>query len=463
MTDILLINPPNIAVQNNPMPFGLAYIASYLEKNNFSVRILDLSVTRLSNSQVIGYIKKMKPKTVGISCMSVHVDFVKAMTKKIKEFSDIRIFVGGIHPTALTEKSMKEMQDVDVFVIGEGEITALQLMKGEKIGSIKGISYVKNGKLKINPPRELMPDLDKLPHPARHLLPGIANYTLGFDWEGRTPAATIFSSRGCPFGCIYCASKVMWKGFVRFRSVKNVLNEIDCLVKEYNVREILFYDDHFTLNKKRLHGICNGLLKRNYDLTWCCLSRADSIDIKTARLMKKSGCHMISFGVESGSQKVLDGMEKRVKVKDIINAFSVCRKAGINTKASFIFGGPRETHETIQETRRLLKTILPDYAWFFIMTPMPGTKLYKLHEESGISTEEWSMYDQTTYNKFYGTSLTYDELRKTVSDTYKWYYLSPEYAFKQIKGLNTRKMKVLLKLLRYTPTIFKYVRKGRKK
>ena len=268
--------------------------------------------------------------------MSVHVNFIEKITKKIKEyFKDIQIIIGGIHPTALPEKTIKRMKNVDVFVIGEGEQTFLELMQNKKFENIKGVAYMKSGKVRINPCREFIQNLDTLPFPARNLL-DMEKYTLGFDWEGRKPAATIFSSRGCPFNCIYCASKIMWKRKVRYRSAENILAEIDFLVKEYKIKEILFYDDHFVLDKKRLKKICEGLIKRKCDLTWCCLSRTDCMDLETAKLMKKSGCHMISFGVESGSQKILDNMEKNVKVEDIIKTFEICRKARINTKASFI-------------------------------------------------------------------------------------------------------------------------------
>jgi radical SAM superfamily enzyme YgiQ (UPF0313 family) len=464
MTDLLLINPPSTTEQNYPIPFGTTYLASFLEKNNFSIKILDLSVRNMKDNEILKYIGKIKPKKVGISCMSVHVKFADNLSKKIKQnFKKTQVILGGIHPTALPEQSVKYFKYVDLFVIGEGELTALEIMQGKKPESIKGLAYMKNKKVKINPPREFIENLDMLPFPARHLLPDIKNYKLGFDWEGRTPSATLFSSRGCPFNCIYCASKVMWKRKVRFISAKKVLEEIDLLVNKYGIKEILFYDDHFTLNKKRLYNVCNELIKRKYNLTWCCLSRVDNIDFRTAKLMKKSGCHMINFGVESGSQTILDSMEKNVRVEDIIKAFEICKKVGINTKATFIFGAPKETYSTIKETQNFLKIILPDYVWFFIMTPMPGTKLYKLHEKLGINSTEWSMYDQTTYNKFYGTNLNYNQLRKVVADTYKSYYLHPKYIFSQIKKFNFRKISVYLKLFKRFFFIIKYIKRGRPK
>jgi len=464
MTDILLINPASTTILNTPIPFGISYLAAFLEENGFSVKILDLSVQEMSDEDMLDYIGKIRPRKVGLSCMSVHVDFVRRISEKIKmNFKSIQIIVGGTHPTALPEQSADSMKDADIFVLGEGEITLLELMKNKKLEKINGIAYRRGGKLKINACREFIQNLDTLPFPARHLLPDIKKYTLGFDWEGRRPAATIFSSRGCPYNCIYCASKIMWKRRVRFRSAENVLEEIDFLVKKHNVKEILFYDDHFVLDKKRLEKICQGIIKRGYDLTWCCLSRVDCFDLKTARLMRKAGCHMISFGVESGSQKILDNMEKNVKIRDIINAFNICKTAGINTKASFIFGAPGENYESVKETRDLLKKILPDYVWFFIMTPFPGTKLYTLHQEHGLASEEWARYDQTTYDRFYETELSYTDFRKIVSDSYKEYYLSWAYIFSQIKNLNLRKIKIYLSLIKKLPLILGYIKKGKVK
>ncbi len=464
MVDILLINPSSTTVQNNPIPFGLSYIASFLEKNNFSVEILDLSVRQMNDEEILKYIEKIKVKKVGFSCMSVHVSFLKRITKKIKdEIEDIVLIAGGMHITALPLESIKELKNIDLFVMGEGEETILEIMKNVKLSKINGLGYIEKGKATLNPPREFIKNLDEIPLPARHLLPSINKYQLGFDWEGRKPSATIFSSRGCPFNCIYCASKVMWKQKVRFRSADNILKEIDFLVKKYGVKEILFYDDHFVLDKERLVKICKGIIKRNYNLTWCCLSRVDCMTLKIAKLMKKSGCHMISFGVESGSQTILNVMKKNIKVQQIVKTFNICKKAGMNTKASFIFGAPKETFKTISETQKLLKLILPDYIWLFIMTPLPGTELYKMHEKAGIISKDWSMYDQTTYNKFYDTNLTYGDLRKAVAETYRTYYFSFRYMFSQIRKFNMRKFSAYFRLFKLLPYALSYMKKGRSK
>ena len=452
--DLLLINPATISIQNNPIPFGLTYLASFLEKKGFSVKLLDLGVDYMDDESLINYIKGIKPRNIGFGCMTVHVDFVKRITKKIKENIDVKIFVGGIHPTSFKEKNFDDFKDVDIIFIGEGELTLLEVLQGKKLSNIKGIAYKDKGKVRVNEIRELIEDIDILPFPARHLLDS-NKYALSFDWEGRNPSTTMFTSRGCPYNCIYCASKVMWRRKVRFRSAENVLNEIDFLIKECGVREILFYDDHFTLNKERLYKICNGLLERKYDLTWGCLSRVDSLDLETLRLMKKAGCHIISFGVESGSQTTLNSMKKDVKVEDIKRAFALCRETGINTKATFIFGAPKETRETINETRNLIKVIKPDYVWFFIMTPMPGTELYDLHQKIGLGCTEWNMYNQTGYNKFYDTDLDYNILKKEVSRAYRGYYLSADYIFSQLRKINSRKIRVWLRILRYLPSVLK--------
>ena len=462
-TDILLINPPSTTVQNNPIPFGLTYLASFLEKNKFKVGILDLSVDVMTHKEIINYIKKLNPSKIGISCMSVHIEFIKKLSKKIKKnFPDKQLLIGGIHPTALPIKSAQELKDIDLFIIGEGELTLLEILKGKKLEKIKGLVYRDRGKIIVTKQRELIKDLDKLPFSARHLLPSLENYGLGFDWEGKKPAACVFTTRGCPFNCIYCASKVMWRRKVRFRTADNVLSEIDELVKEHKIKEILFYDDHFVLNKKRLKEICNGLIKRNYKISWCCFARVESIDLELARLMKKTGCHMISFGVESGSQTILDTMKKGNTVEQVLNVFKICKKARINTKASFIFGSPNETYETIKETKKVIKKIMPDYVWFFIMTPLPETELYKLHEKAGMASDDWGSYNLTTYNKFYGTDLTYDELRKVVSDSYKEYYLSFRYAYSQLKKFNLRKIRTFFVIMKNKNFVMKYIKSGSK-
>lgn len=458
-TDLLLINPPTDTLQNKPTPLGLMYISSFLEEKGFKIKILDLSMHNLNDGQILDWIKKINPRKIGISCMSVDFNFLKRITKKIKTFfKDIQLITGGVHPTAMPQEVLNTTS-IDVLVIGEGENTLLELMKDYNLKDIKGIAYMKNKKMVVNEPREFIEDLDKLPFPARHLLPPLKNYSLSMDWEGRKPSVVLFSSRGCPFNCIYCASKIMWKRKVRFRSAENVLKEIDFLVSKYRIKEILFYDDHFVLNKPRLVEICNGLIKRNYDLTWCCLSRVDSIELDTLKLMKKAGCHMISFGVESGSQKILDSIEKNVKISQIINAFKLCKTVGINTKATIIFGSPNETRETINETNKLLKIILPDYVWFFSITPFPGTKLYELHKTHGLSFDNHENYNQTSYNKFYGTDLRYDEIKKEIKKAYRSYYLSLSYILSQLRKISLKKISVYWELLKHTSAIMVYLKR----
>ncbi|GBE19704.1 oxygen-independent coproporphyrinogen-III oxidase 1 [archaeon BMS3Abin17] len=461
MKDILLINPTSSSEQNLPPPLSLIYLAGFLEKHKYSVSILDLVIDPKSDEEIINRIKEVNPKKIGFSCMSLHVPFIKRITNKIKENFKVPIIIGGIHPTALPEKSVEEMKDVDLFVLGEGELTLLEIMQDKPLKKIKGLAYRSKG-IKVNPKRDYIPNLDDIPFPARHLI-DLRKYTLGLDWEGRKPATIMFTSRGCPFDCIYCASKVMWTRKIRFMSAKKVLEEIDYLIKKYGVREILFYDDHFTFNRGRLKEICNELIKRKYDLAWCCLSRVDIVDSDMIRLMKRAGCHMISFGVESGSQTILDAMQKNVKVEKILNAFKICREVGMNTKASIIFGGPKESFRTVEETKRVLKKILPDYLWLFIMTPLPGTKLYQLHKESGLGSENWEMYDQTTYNVFYDTDLNYKDLRKIVSDAYKGYYFSVGYMLSQIRKLSVRKINTGLKIMKYIVPALKYSKSGREK
>lgn len=462
MNSILLINPPSSVYKNLPMPVGLLYLASYVNKFGFGAEILDLSVKRLSDEQIINFIKEKNPQMIGLSFFTVHFSFVKGLTELLKKyFPDKKIIAGGPHPTALPESTMESIKGLDVLIVGEGEITLRELLEDKRLEDIKGIVYRSKNRVVINPKRELIDNLDILPFPDFNLLPDLSSYQLSYTWEPNRPSAVIMTSRGCPYDCIYCASKVIWTRKVRFRSAENVLSEIEKLVSDFNIKEILFYDDTFLINKQRLEKICRGLIERRMNISWSCLGRIDAVDDNTLKLMKKAGCHMISFGVESANQEVLDAINKKVRKEQIFSAFESCQRIGIPNKASFIFGSPKETYQTIQETKDTLLKITPDYVFFFIMTPLPGTLLFSHHRDNNLLDGEWERFDQTTYRHFYGTDLTYQQLRQAISKAYRGYYFSFNFWKYLLSHLTRRKLRTLFYISLDLFAFFKYINKGK--
>ncbi|MEK6936680.1 MAG: radical SAM protein [Nanoarchaeota archaeon] len=429
-SEISLINVESSTYVNIPEPLGILQLAANLEKNNFKVKVLDMSVdkTPLKNF--------FDSKLIGLSFSTPNVVKTKEIIKDIRSYNpNAKIMIGGSHASALPEMALKEI-DADIVAKKEADLTIVEIAEEKPLKNILGISYKENNKIIHNQDRPFIENLDILPYPARHLV-DMDKYDIHFTWEGLKPAATVFSSRGCFANCIYCASKITWDRIVRFRSAEHVLGEIQELKEKYKRKEILFYDDVFPLKQERLIKICKGL--KDLDMSWCCLSRVDTLREDNAKLMADSGCHMVNFGVESGSAKILQNLDKglgdnQIEAKNKIRkAFDLCHKHGISTKASFMFGSPEETKESIQETIDMIYEIMPDYMWIFSITPIVGTELWKMHKDKGILQENWSLYDQNLYNKYINTSLTYDFVRKKIRNTYINYYLSPKYFLRQIR------------------------------
>ena len=454
-SEISLINVETSTCVNIPEPLGILQLAANLEKNNFKVKVLDMSVDKRPLKDFFN------ADLIGLSFSTPNVKKTQEIIKEIRLHNpNAKIMIGGSHASALPDMALKEI-DSDIVARKEADQTIVEIAEGKPLKNILGISYKENNKIYHNQDRPFIENLDELPFPARHLV-DMDKYDIHFTWEGLKPAATVFSSRGCFANCIYCASKITWERIVRFRSAEHVLGEIQELKEKYGRKEILFYDDVFPLKQERIVKICKGL--KEMDMSWCCLSRVDTLREDNAKLMAESGCHMINFGVESGSPKILHNLDKGlgenpIEVKNKIRkAFDLCHKNGISTKASFMFGSPEETEESIQETIDMIYEIMPDYMWIFSLTPIVGTELWNMHKEKGILQDNWSIYDQNLYNKYINTSLTYDFIRKKIRNTYMNYYLSPKYFLRQVKRGSLKPYKAMFDEF---SGIFKYVLSGK--
>ncbi|MDD5650162.1 MAG: radical SAM protein, partial [Candidatus Nanoarchaeia archaeon] len=359
---VLLITPPifkemygvfaEAGGKNAPM--GLLYLAAILKKNNIDVEILDAEGENLEVKEVIQKIKEIKPNLIGLTAATAAISKTILLATKIKEeLKDIKVIIGGPHVTALPKETL-ENTIFDLGMIGEAEYTFLELVQalrdGKEYKKIKSLVYRdKNNKVVINPRRELIENLDELPLPAWELLKDFNIYTPQLTAYRKKPVGTIISSRGCPFQCIFCDRNIFGNKF-RARSAKNVLEEVDYLIKNYKVKEIKFIDDTFTINKQRVLDICKLLMERKYNLIWSCSIRADTVDKELLTTMKKAGCWFVSLGVESGNEKVLRDIKKNLTKDQIRNACKLAKEAGLKTRGFFIIGHPTDTKETIRET-----------------------------------------------------------------------------------------------------------------
>ncbi|OGD52699.1 hypothetical protein A3K80_04360, partial [Candidatus Bathyarchaeota archaeon RBG_13_38_9] len=359
---VVFIQPKYVGHILHP-PLGLGYIASFLQREGgHVVEIIDANLG-LSHAQIIDRIDRLKPDLIGITVMTSTFVETKRLAHEIKQRVNAPIVLGGVHVTALPEFCMQDTT-ADFCVYGEGELTmrklASSLESGISINKVNGLVHREGNKIVVNPPRALIKDLNYLPFPAWSLMApkkySIAPVLASSD---SAPVAPILTTRGCPFQCTYCASNIIWQCKLRFRSCTNVVDEIEHLVKDFGVRHIHFSDDNFTFSDKHVVDVCNEIINRNVDITWSCPNgvRVDSLNDTLLRKMRHAGCTTLGFGIESGSQKVLNNVNKRLDLSIVSKAIKRAKKYNITTFGFFVLGLPGETRETLERTIKFSKNL----------------------------------------------------------------------------------------------------------
>ena len=442
---ITLVSPPSTIEERYPKghplrkaiqvvePLGLAYIAAVLEQNHFEVEILDCIAEELTVSDLVQRIKHSNPSVVGISAVTPNIHVALKLANEIKRvLPDITIVLGGVHPTLFPQQILKN-GGVDIVVIGEGEYTMLELSetldRGRELSDVLGIAYRKDGKITICPPRPLENDLDNLPFPARYLLP-MHSYKPFI--HKRYPAHALMSSRGCPFQCVFCCRDISGRHH-RLRSVGNVIEEIKVLTEEYNTKEVDFQEPIFCLNKKWTENFCQKLIEENLDIVWSAQTRVDMVDETLLRLMKKSGCWMLYYGIEAGDQLLLDNMKKNVELSQIRKSVELTSKVGIKAWGSFMFGLPGENPDLAHKTLNFAKSLPLDFASFHLTTPFPGTELWYKSNEWGEIKTNFSKFTQL--NAVFipsGWKGRESDLQNMIGVAFKEFYFRPSYVLRQI-------------------------------
>ncbi|MFH1711033.1 MAG: radical SAM protein [Nanoarchaeota archaeon] len=440
---ILLVNPnikrkigKSLRASPSLPPMGISYLAAVLRKERHDVKILDMNALNMQPLEIIGYLKIFSADVVGFSVTCPAIYRVFKMAEKIKEiYPDTTIILGGPHPSSLPEESI-EKKFVDFVIMGEGEQTILELIKeieGKKrFASVEGIAFQKNGKVLYTAKRERICDLDSLPFPAIDLLP-LERYKSNETKYSKF--MTILTSRGCPGKCNYC-NKQVFGDCCLMRSAENIIKEIEFLIKKYGYREFHIVDDLFTNDRKRIVKFCNMVIDRKLNIKWKCGNgvRVGSVDLELLKLMKKAGCYSLGFGIESGSQQILNNMKKGQTLEQCENAVRWAKKAGINTVGFFMLGNLGEDEKTMQETIDFAKKIDVDIAQFMILTPYPKTPIREVIEKEGkIFENNWENYGQLGgVAIFEHGKLKKELMEKMYKKAYKEFYWRPEYILKRI-------------------------------
>jgi len=430
---VALVTSPHLeGAYHHPLfpPIGLSYLAAVLEQNAFEVKVIDCPACGFTHENLKAELSSFNPDLIGIASMTATVPSALQAARTAKETCpNSKVIMGGPHATFADTQILTEENAVDIVVRGEGELTLLELAQNnadpKTLPDTRGITFRNNGQIIKTPNRPFIEDLDALPRPAYKYVP-MDKYRI----YGKV-FLPIMTSRGCPFQCSFCVASQMFGAKFRARSPKNVVDELEWLKTEYGAEGISFHDDTLTLDKKRIIDICDEMIARKINLPWGCQTRVDTVSEEVLAKMHKAGCNEVSFGVESGCQRILDAVHKKFELSQAEKAIKWAKKEGLFVAVSTIIGYPGETKETMRQTAELMRRIEPDDAWLCIATPYPGTELRALVEKMGWKmTNDWTKYN--TMNPIYENpalpSEEYTKMRKTFYNS----FYTPRYVLRQI-------------------------------
>jgi radical SAM superfamily enzyme YgiQ (UPF0313 family) len=399
---ISLIGPKWNQMVNNYPPLGLAYLAAVAEQEGHEVRVHDFGLRpEVSLEAEIAEVLDFRPDLVGFTSMTTSQHSVEQMAGPLKDELGVPLVIGGPHATVLPERTLSD-PSFDFLVYAEGEETWRELLVALTAGDgryerIAGLWWKHNGDLVRNDERSLIPDLDALPFPARHLLE-LDRYPLYA--PGGERMLTVLSSRGCPYNCSFCFKGIVGRTY-RQRTPGNIVAELKHIVQRYGVRHVYFMDDLFTLNRKRLDTLMDAFLAEGLDVRWQCLARVDRVGPAILEKMHRAGCREIHYGVESGNLEILAATAKHIRLDQVEQAVEWTEAAGIAAKGYFMLGLPGDNEETMQQTIDFAASLPLTEAMFSIATPFPGTRMWDELVRQRPGTEFNTDFTQAYYYNSY--------------------------------------------------------------
>ena len=437
-------------------PLGTLYVAASVLKAGHDVKFFNGAF--MSHTDIIHDLKNYNPDLIGLYSTAF------GWNKAIFTASEIRragfktrpcIIAGGPYPVAMQEKCLDEAPDIDAVVTGEGEETVVEILEklssGESFEGVKGTAFRLSGEIIKNPPRPFITDVDSIPFPARELLGDAMDYVPPPATYKRKPVAVIMTARGCSRNCIYCFQiDKERKSGVRFRSVENVMQEIELCLKQ-GYKEIKFIDDTLAADYNRAMTIAKEIKRRKLDFTWFASACVHQVDRELLTAFKEAGCWAILLGAESGVQKNLNTIRKGITLEQTRKAVKTAKEAGLTVYTPFIFGIPGETFEEGLETIEFACEIDPDIANFHALTPFPGTYLYDNLDKYGTISEDLNDF---TYQgaAFVPYSMTRDDITRLRQIAFKRFYTRPSYIIRRL--LRTRTINDMNALLTGARSMF---------
>jgi anaerobic magnesium-protoporphyrin IX monomethyl ester cyclase len=432
---ITLVNPPYPpSVHSHPpfIPLGLGYLAAVAQKAGHEITIIDCQAEKLTLEVFRSRIEKVPSDVIGVTSTTLLYKSAMQLVALAKQVQPQALTVlGGSHGTFWDENALNEYPSLDLIVRGEGERTFVELLDKlqtrSSLDNVLGITFRREDKVIRTPSRPYIEDLDSLPFPAHDLMP-----LEGYKHEGKI-LFPLVTSRGCVYWCDFCSTVRMFGRGYRWRSAKNVVDEIELVHDKYGVDQVTFYDDAFSVDRERVMKICGEIRSRRLDVTWDCGTRVDMVDRELMTAMRDAGCFCVWLGVESGSEKILGAMNKSIKLDQTRKAFKTANKVGLMTIANTVIGFPGETEETARETVRFIKELNPDSVGFYVATPYPGTPMYEQVKQKGwLKITDFDKYD-TASPTFETPWLSMERLSRIRYKAYQEFYLRPGYVLKMMR------------------------------
>ncbi len=411
---------------------GLASIGGALLAAGHEVRVCDLN--RSSEADLASALREFSPDIAGISFTTILSAEAARVAGEIKKQSPgVMVVAGGVHPTSMPEDALS-CPHFDAACVGEGDLSMPELAGGGPVEDIPGFAYRRAGEVKVNPRRPLIADLDALPYPAWKLF-DVPSYSTTKLLTRANPAGWLETSRGCPYGCVYCNKSVFGRGF-RAKSAARVVDEMAYML-DCGFREIHLADDCFTVDIPRAKSICRGILERGLKFSWATVTgiRADRVDQELLNLMKEAGCYRVFYGIESGSEEVLRRINKGETPDDVRRAVEMSRKAGLEVHGFFMLALPGDTEKTMRQTIDFAKELDLDMAKAAITVPLPATPYFEeLSSQGRIKSRDWTRYNlyfpaRTLYDH---PALDWDTVDRYYRAFYREFYFRPGFIWRRL-------------------------------
>lgn len=406
-------------------PTDLMYLAAVAEKAGLIAKIADYS----QGGNFEEDLKDFQPDylVVNVATPTFKTD-LGAFTVAKEICPDIITIAKGAALTTVAYDVMYFQRDLDLIIIGEAEETLREILQGRRYHYIKGIYYRDDLRAKFTGARPFIRDLDKLPFPARHLV----DNNIYRRPDNNKVQAVIKVSRGCPFHCFFCLATPVSGAKVRKRSAENIIEEIRECVEKYNITNFLFWSDIFNIDKEWVMDLCQKIIDSGLKITWSANTRADTADEEMALKMYEAGCRLVSIGVESGSQEILDKIGKRITLDDVRLTVKIFKKANIRIYNYFVIGLPWEDEDSIEDTIDFAIELDSDFISFYTATPLPGTKFYDYAKSNELINSDTSYSNAYFYPSVNTHHLTKDEVFRYHKIAIKRFYLRPEYIIRML-------------------------------